>query len=495
MTHLTENDLTENTQNTHRDTSLQVGVIAGGQAVNIRLVLSLELMVTSVDSLTEQSDATLSAGEVDMAPPAFKSIAERGDARTKVLLIGNHACGNRGDGAIARGLIEALEEELPAVEIVMTSRYPVSSAFLLGRPVESDLFDKLKLGSGRVGSLARRALPYQLLLAVKNPNGTAHRSLPASVRERIDYLRGFDAVIQVGGSFFVDLYGVRQFEAPFAAVLAGTPLFLLGHSMGPLGGRTYRAFVRELLLKARRVTIREPISLGVLREARLPLTNVKDGSDTAWLVRRASAHLTDRRGRKGRVAISVRELAPFHHRLNTTQEAYECAFALLVDALIDDGYEVVAVSTCTGIESYHRDDRISALRVKARVRRSDRLTVIMDELNDVELGQLFSTFDLLVGTRLHSAIIALSFGTPAIAISYEHKSQGTMQQLGLPMLTQPVSALLDGTLVEHVRSVLRNIDDVVGMSLQAVAAERARASSMIKELTEDLMGLANSARQ
>jgi colanic acid/amylovoran biosynthesis protein len=412
----------------------------------------------------------------------------------KILLIGNHTCGNRGDGAIARGLIEALEEEFPAAEIVMTSRYPVSSAFLLGRPVESDLFDKLKLGSGRMGSLARRALPYQLLLAVKYPNRAVQSSLPASVRERIDYLREFDAVIQVGGSFFVDLYGVRQFEAPFAAVLAGTPLFLLGHSIGPLGGRTYRAFVRQLLLKARRVTIREPVSLGVLREARLPLTNVTDGSDTAWLVRCGRAHPTGRQGRKGRVAISVRELAPFHHRLNTTQETYECAFALLVDALIDDGYEIVAASTCTGIESYHRDDRINALRVKARVKRPDRLTVIMDELNDVELGQLFSTCDLLVGTRLHSAIIALSFGTPAIAINYEHKSQGIMQQLGLPRLTQPVSALLDGTLVEHVRSVLRNIDDVVGESLQAVAAERARAASMIKELKEDLVGLANSAQ-
>jgi colanic acid/amylovoran biosynthesis protein len=255
-----------------------------------------------------------------------------------------------------------------------------------------------------------------------------------------------------------------------------------------LGGRTYRAFVRQLLLKARRVTIREPVSLGMLREARLPLGNVKSGSDTAWLVRSGPAHLADRQGRKGRVAITVRELAPFHRRLNTTQETYEIAFALLVDALIDDGYEVVAASTCTGIESYHRDDRINALRVKARVKRPDRMTVIMDELNDVELGQLFSACELLVGTRLHSAIIALSFGTPAIAINYEHKSQGIMQQLGLPMLTQPVSALLDGTLVEHVRSVLRNLDDVVDKSLRAVAAERERASSMIKELKQDLMG-------
>jgi colanic acid/amylovoran biosynthesis protein len=411
----------------------------------------------------------------------------------KILLIGNYACGNRGDSAIARGLIEALEQELPEAEIVMTSRHPVSSAFLLGRPVEPDLFYRLRLGPGRIGSLARRALPYQLLLAIKSPNGAVQRSLPASVRKRIDHLRKFDAVIQVGGSFFVDLYGIQQFETPFAAVLAGTPLFLLGHSMGPLGGRTYRAFVRQLLLKAKRVKIREPVSLGLLREAGLPLTNVTGGSDTAWLVRSQSPHPPDRRVRKGLVAITVRELAPFHRRLNTTQEAYERAFARLADALIDDGYEIVAASTCTGIDSYHRDDRMTALRVRARVKRPDRFSVIMDELNDVELGQIFAGCDLLVGTRLHSAIIALNFGTPAIAINYEHKSEGIMQQLSMPMLTKPVSALLDGTLVEHVRSVLRNIDDITGASQRAVAAERARATSMMKELRQDLMDLAGSS--
>ena len=400
----------------------------------------------------------------------------------KILLIGNHTCGNRGDGAIARGLIEALEQEIPGAAISMTSRYPVSSSFLLGRPVEPDLFHRLDFG----GALGRRALPYQLLLAIRAPNAVAYRFLPASVRERIDYLRAFDAVIQVGGSFFVDLYGLRQFEAPFAAVLAKTPLFLVGHSFGPLGGRGYRAFVRQLLVKARRVTLREPVSLAVLEKAGMPLSSVSDGSDTAWLVRSGFGVHDGRPSHKGRVAISVRELAPFHRRLNTTQDAYEGAFASLVDALIDDGYEVVAASTCTGIEGYHRDDRINALRIRARIKQPERMTVVMDELNDIELGRLFSTCDLLVGTRLHSAIIALNFGTPAIAINYEHKSEGIMRQLDLPMLSQPVSTLLDGTLVEHVRSVLRNIGDLAVAASRAVAVERTRAARMIKELGEDL---------
>jgi colanic acid/amylovoran biosynthesis protein len=187
----------------------------------------------------------------------------------------------------------------------------------------------------------------------------------------------------------------------------------------------------------------------------------------------------------------VRELAPFDRRLNTTQEAYEGAFAALIDALIDDGYEIIAASTCTGIESYHRDDRINALRVKARVKRPERFTVVMSELNDLELGQLFSTCVLLVGTRLHSAIIALNFGTPAIAINYEHKSEGVMRQLGLPESSQPVSALLDGSLLALVRAALQDIDDLSATSARAVGRERVRASGMMIDLKDDLCTAGN----
>ena len=46
-------------------------------------------------------------------------------------------------------------------------------------------------------------------------------------------LSGYDAIIQVGGSFFVDLYGVPQFEHALCTFMAKKPLFMIGHSVGP----------------------------------------------------------------------------------------------------------------------------------------------------------------------------------------------------------------------------------------------------------------------
>ena len=54
--------------------------------------------------------------------------------------------------------------------------------------------------------------------------------------------------------------------------------------------------------------------------------------------------------------------------------------------------------------------------------------------------------ELTVGTRLHSAIISMNFGYAGdIAINYEHKSAGIMQQLGMPEMAVDIRHLLDGS--------------------------------------------------
>ena len=53
----------------------------------------------------------------------------------KLLILGNHTCGNRGDSAILRGLLDAINRLEPDAEVDVMSRYPVSSSWLLNRPV------------------------------------------------------------------------------------------------------------------------------------------------------------------------------------------------------------------------------------------------------------------------------------------------------------------------------------------------------------------------
>ncbi len=78
------------------------------------------------------------------------------------------------------------------------------------------------------------------------------------------------------------------------------------------------------------------------------------------------------------VAITLRELAPFDKRLGTTQQAYEKAFAGVVNRILDEGYQVIALSTCTGIDSYNKDDRMVALNLRQHISDPARYQVVMD---------------------------------------------------------------------------------------------------------------------
>ena len=412
----------------------------------------------------------------------------------KLLLIGNHTCGNRGDAAILRGLIHAIQASWPDAKLTVTSRFPISSSYLLGRQLTEDPFAAWHhtQRSGLVRRLGAKLIPLMMMLALRKNWRWPTMLLPALFQLEMKQIDEYDAVIQVGGSFFVDLYGAGQYEYPFATLLANRPLFLIGHSLGPFESRLSRELVRTLLDRSNSIILREQVSRRLIEKYGLPMAHISDGTDCAWAVqpssnsRPALRWLAERPTRRPLIAITVRELAPFDKRLKTTQKAYEAAFGHLINKLIECGYDVVAASTCTGIDGYFRDDRMNALRIGTLVEQPDHFHVVMDELDDVGLGELFSQCELLIGTRLHSAIISMNFGTPAIAIMYEHKSEGVMQQLGLPELSKSVQSLLDGTLTQHVQSLLPLLPSLRTTVADAVTRERKKVFSMIEECLADV---------
>lgn len=74
----------------------------------------------------------------------------------KLLILGNHTCGNRGDSAILRGLLDAINTLKPETEVDVMSRYPVSSSRLLNRPVMGDpLYSQMKQHNNAAGVMGR----------------------------------------------------------------------------------------------------------------------------------------------------------------------------------------------------------------------------------------------------------------------------------------------------------------------------------------------------
>ena len=63
----------------------------------------------------------------------------------KILVVGNHTCGNRGDGAIIRGLVQELESKVLNLELTLMSRFPNSSEAVLDYTIERTMQNLSKM--------------------------------------------------------------------------------------------------------------------------------------------------------------------------------------------------------------------------------------------------------------------------------------------------------------------------------------------------------------
>ena len=405
----------------------------------------------------------------------------------KVLLVGNHTCGNRGDAAILRGLVSELRAQEPSIDIDIISRFPVSSSYLLGEKVHSDTLDAFHRNhQGIKGRVFKIALPWLLRMTCA---GLPLFILPNHFVKHIKNLQKYDAIIQVGGSFFVDLYGETQFEHALSALTAGKPIYLLGHSVGPFERKRFKSLAKMVFDNVSLLSLRERVSLAHVKGLSCENSVISQGADTAWLVPNLTIplknHWYKKLQEKKTIAITVRNLAPFDRRLGISQDSYEHAMSMMIKALIQKDYRVVLFSTCTGIDSYNRDDRMVALNIAEKIDNSTECIVIMDELNDIELGQCLSECILTIGTRLHSAIISMNFNTPAIALNYEHKSKGIMAQLGVPECSSDLTELVDGSLTNKVFDLLEKIEVRAFDISSPVENERQRAKTMISQFLQN----------
>lgn len=411
----------------------------------------------------------------------------------RIFITGNATCANRGDAAILRGLIAEMEKFYPEAELIITSRFPLGSSYLLGRTLESDALhdiNKLK-GSkfARLWSKIFRNIRFDYLLYfVKYKLFRSFFSLPKAYKEPLAFLNTVDCVIQVGGSFFIDLYGPNQYEWLLLARLINKPAYLVGHSLGPFEIGKANKMASFLFPAVEKIYLREPSSYQYLDTLSTKLDNVILGTDTAWVMPKvypspvADAELSGID--KPIVAITVRELKPFDKRLGISQDEYESKFITQIEALIKKGYHIVCLSMCTGLDGYVKDDRMVGYRIQRSLPENLRkdMTVLMNEYNDLELGYILQKCKLLIGTRLHSVIISLRYNTPAIAIYYEHKSEGILNQLDLGKWSYTINDIGSKEMTDEIDAILDNIEKTKESIKIKVEREQNNCKKMIGEI-------------
>jgi colanic acid/amylovoran biosynthesis protein len=424
----------------------------------------------------------------------------------KILLLNVHSPHNAGDLAILQETLDLLQRSFADADITVAIN-DLRRDLLPPGATYVDSFMRWVISSDSAGEWRWRKLtallyvPWLLLAGVLfrlarlrfRPSSPARRGLMQAYYEA-------DVVAVIGGGH---LYARHALNIAFLwlwtglalAVLLRKPLIMLPQSYGPLPGKLQRRMLCWLLQRSTLVAAREFRSLQLLAEigVRRPVLLLPD---LAFIAAEATpealaaaapqlAHLDATRPIIGFTLMNWQGQNPRFHN----QHAYEEAILRLI-RYVHDRYagQIVVFAQCTG-PTAAQDDRHVARRVAAAAASHAVPVLLIDEaLSPASLKAAYHRLDMLVATRMHSAIFALSNAVPTIVIGYLHKSVGIMELLGLQHhvldidtidhaalcaafdALWPVRAEVQHALTERVAAIQGTLHHVPGLIQDSIAA-------------------------
>jgi colanic acid/amylovoran biosynthesis protein len=406
----------------------------------------------------------------------------------RIALVNTWHDDNRGDAAIAQTTLRLLSNRWPDAEVTVVS-------LLDDRHEEFDRAHRhLTARNPRVGILGN-ALPHldrhggrrrvvtkcaRFTMAV--PGALLGALSPGrSRRAALMAVRDADLVVVSGGHSTYSQGGLLAWVNLLRVLLpvhvahrAGVPTVFLGHTLGPFPDRISRRIAGHVLSRAGRVVARESASAAVATSLGVAPSRVEVAPDVAFALTPSDTDRVDalcaahRLERGDFWVVTVRQAYEAADR-DARTDRFLTAMAGFVRTVLDEGRTARVVLCAHTIGPVANEDDRRVTRRLAEQLPDPRVSVVDDDLDPEELAAFYGRAGLLVGTRLHSVILSLAAGTPAVALAYfGTKAQGTMALVGAPELCLAYDEATAPVLVER-------LDTHRPVERRDELAERARA--------------------
>lgn len=339
----------------------------------------------------------------------------------------------------------------------------------------------------------RASLPVEITVFSRNPEDTMRRqrvdrAVPVRDMTRGEACRvmsGLDLFILGGGGILFDAEAEIYLREVQLANEMGIPVMVYAISAGPLKTRAAQQLVREALMGAALVTVRERGAKRILENAGLERDIIVTADPALLMKPEPLADEVLTRDGLGDdhpvVGMSVREPGPAAPDID-----HDVYHGLLADAadFIIDRYDANVVFV--PMERSMRDMQHSHA-VVSKMLRPQRATVLKGDYTPGQIMTIMTRFTFAVGMRLHFLIFAALQGVPFVALPYSGKVQELLRELEVE--SPPLNLVNAGRLIAHIdhnwdqREALREHIERILPRLQ----ERARETNRL--LVDMLAGL------
>jgi L-malate glycosyltransferase len=303
-----------------------------------------------------------------------------------VILSGYYGFDNLGDDAMLMGIINSLKEYHPHLRILILSKKPIQT--------------RLKTGHNTIN----RINLFFILHTMRN--------------SRL-FLNG-------GGNLIQDTTSTRSLMYYLGTILLakvlGMKVMIFGNGIGPLNKKFNQKISSFVLNKIDAITLREKISLHVLKEIHVTSPIIALTADPALTMdakeTRPQKNILFEYGiplENNLIGYSIRNCRGDKNSIR--------ALSKIADYLTEK-YDTIPIF----IPMHHQNDVKTAQVIARKMKNKAYVITEKYEVNDIL--HLISKLQLLVGMRLHSLIFALKLEIPVIGISYEPKVEGFLEMIG-----------------------------------------------------------------
>lgn len=320
------------------------------------------------------------------------------------VICGFYGRSNLGDEAILAGMVDLLDQARPGERPLVLSDDPAGT---------------------------RREHGVDVVSSKGFPNGGPRSTarLLRALSSRRDFILGGGDLLRDSPTQDVVSGWLRQLRL---AQRARRRTAVVGISVGELWRSASLEAIPQVLNDVSFVLVRDEVSLGRLRGMGVtsPTHVVPDLALRVF----ASRHRPPGQSARPRVVVSVRSLADRNdvaaegeHRLALRE------LAAALDTLAEDGagIELIPMRSLQRRLQPVDDDYVASLELAHLARRGHEFTVHRHVSSLSALREVLSTADLIIGMRLHSIIMAVGLGVPAVAISYDSKVDQFCAEIGL----------------------------------------------------------------
>ncbi|MGO2559576.1 polysaccharide pyruvyl transferase family protein [Brachybacterium sp.] len=327
--------------------------------------------------------------------------------------------------------------------------------------------------------LLRRAFPHAELTFTNY--GARPPEVPwgrprSLLRERVlprygmqEYLGGFDLVWDTrSGDSFSDIYGLgRHMTMSMVhemACQAGATAMMAPQTIGPFRTRRGRLLARRTLSRSALIIARDPHSAQAAAQLgrRPELTT----TDLAFAIDRPAL------GRRRDVLLNVSGLL-WHENPHVSAPRYRRMIRETFEALRAEGREIALLAHV--LDTPSSDNDVPAVRALAGEVGGDTEVIVPADLD--ETRSVISGAEVLIGSRMHACLNALSVGVPAVPLAYSRKFAPLLESVGwtagFDLRTDDLETL-----------PAKVVSQVAGISTAEAGAAAARGSASLDSLVD-----------